>query len=169
MVTYVDIRKAINAKLLSLGAEVNSRDVTEGFNRPSFFVQFDNNVRSGNVDQMYKSFTVTGYYFPTDRYEYAMEVMTKQEELENLFDMKLKVLTRYLNINDFNTTLADGVLNFSFDIEFFEGRKYQGLENDFVKNVIIGNEKYKEETGREFHDDYPTEIMEVLETKRSEE
>ena len=38
MITLKDLRLAINRQLSKTGHEVNSRDVQEGFNRPSFFV-----------------------------------------------------------------------------------------------------------------------------------
>lgn len=167
MITYKDIKIAVNDKLLSnFKIEVNSRDVSEGFIRPSFFIGLDNPIRSGDKNQVHKSMTIQIYYFPTDRYEYSIEVMDVQEQLENIFDLKLKVLDRFFNIQEAESTITDGVLSFSFDIEFFDGREYEGKENIFVEKEVIGNDQYKEETGKDFYEDYPVELMEVLEIEQ---
>ncbi|MCI1593217.1 phage tail terminator family protein [Heyndrickxia oleronia] len=123
MISYKDIKKAINSKLATFGVEVNSRDISEGFKRPSFFVQLEDSKRSGDVNQVHKSLTVQIYYYPTDRYDYSIEVLEVQEQLENLFELKLKVLDRFFNIDEVNSVLTDGVLSFSFDIAFYDGRE----------------------------------------------
>lgn len=122
MITYKDIRLAVNRKLKTTGIEINSEDVSEGFNRPSFFVEFLNNNRSGDENQVHKALSVQIYYFPTDRYEYSIEVMDMQERLENIFDLKLRVLDRLFNVDETNAITTDGVLNFSFDIAFYDAR-----------------------------------------------
>lgn len=132
MINYKDIRGAVVRQLKKTGIEVSSRDVTEGFIRPSFFIELSNVNRSGDRNQVHKSLSIQIYFFPTDRYEYAIEVLNMQEELENLFDLKLTVKDRHFNVEEFSTFLNDGVLNCSFDMEFEEGRVYEGLENDWV-------------------------------------
>lgn len=134
MITYKDIKIAVNRKLKTLGIEINSKDVTEGFIRPSFFVEFLNSIRSADDNQVYKSLSVQIYYFPTDRYEYSIEVLDVQEQLENLFDLKLQVLDRFLNIHEVNSTVTDGVLNISFDIEFYDGKEY--LEGPIMEELV---------------------------------
>lgn len=134
MITYKDIKMAVNRKLKTLGIEINSKDVTEGFIRPSFFVEFLNSIRSADENQVYKSLSVQIYYFPTDRYEYSIEVLDVQEQLENLFDLKLQVLDRFLNIHEVNSTVTDGVLNISFDIEFYDGKEY--LEGPIMEELV---------------------------------
>ncbi|KYG92355.1 hypothetical protein A0U40_05270 [[Bacillus] sp. KCTC 13219] len=124
MITYKDIKKAVNQKLNVLGVEINSKDVSEGFSRPSFFVQLENPTRSSEEDQVHKSMTVQIYYFPTDRYEYSIEVLDMQENLEELFDLKLQVKDRLINIDETHAGTTDGVLSFSFDIEFYDGRNF---------------------------------------------
>lgn len=148
MITYKDIRIAINQQLKKTGIEITSRDVTEGFNRPSFFVQLDNVGRSGDENQVHKSMTVRIYYFPSDRYEYFIEVLDMQETLEGLFDMKLPVKDRYFNVDEFTTYLNDGVLNCQFDLEFYDGRKFtynvDGTELPFEPMEELDFEKVEE-------------------------
>lgn len=145
MITYKDIRTAINQKLKTTGVPVNSRDVSKGFPRPSFFVQLNNVGRSGDENQVHKSMTVQIYYFPTDRYDYAIEVLDMQETLENLFDLKLPVKDRLFNVDEYNSFVIDGVLNCSFDLEFYDARN------------------------RAKYEQYPNEPMETLEMKLEEE
>ena len=122
MITLKDIRIAVNQQLAKTGIGINSRDVQEGFDRPSFFVQLTNNTRSGYEEQVHRSVTVQIYYFPSDRYEYAIEVLNMQETLEELFDLKLAVKDRLLNVDEFSSSLVDGVLNCQFDLEFYDGK-----------------------------------------------
>lgn len=146
MITYKDIKKAINSLLTNKFAiDINSNDVKEGFIRPSFFVQLENSNRSSDESQVHKSLTVQIYYFPSDRHKYSIEVMEVQEQLENLFDLKLKVLDRFFNIDDTNATTTDGVLSFSFDIAFYEGREFEYNTNGV---------------------DYPVEPMEELDFEK---
>ena len=138
MITYKDIKKAVNTLLIKqFGIEINSNDVEEGFIRPSFFVSFDDTLRSSTVDQIEKSLTIRIYYFPTDRYNNSIELLEVQEELENLFDLKLPVKDRLFNIFEAESVVTDGVLAFSFDIEFLEGRE---IEYGSVSNTELMQE-----------------------------
>lgn len=157
MITYKDIKKAVNSELATFGVEINSQDVQEGFNRPSFFVQLDNNKRSGDESQVHKALTVQIYYFPTDRHDYSMEVLEVQEQLEEIFELKLKVLDRLFNIDETDSGTTDGVLNFSFDIEFYDGRKYKGLDNTIIDDM---------KNGKDFHENHPIEKMEELDYEK---
>ncbi len=124
MITYKDIKKAVNGLLTKeFNIELNSNDVKEGFIRPSFFVSFDNQTKSSTLTQIEKSLTIRINYFPSDRYGNSIELMDMQEQLENLFDIKLPVKDRRLNIVDVTSTVTDGVLDFSFDIEFSEAKE----------------------------------------------
>lgn len=146
MITLKDIRIAINWQLDKTGIEINSRDVREGFNTPSFFVQFNNVNRSGTESQVKRDLIVSIYYFPTDRYEYAIEVLDMQEKLGNLFDLKLRVKDRFLNVEEFQTFFNDGVLNATFDIAFDDARDVDWVSDDRQEHL----------------DEYPIEPMQEL-------
>lgn len=146
MITLTDIKKAVNRELEKTGVEINSHDVREGFNTPSFFVQFNNVNRGGTESQVERDLIVHIYYFPTDRYEYAIEVLEMQDTLENLFDLKLRVKDRYLNVDEFQTFLNDGVLNATFDIDFIDARNIDWVTDDRQEHI----------------DEYPTELMQEL-------
>jgi hypothetical protein len=124
MITYKDIKKAINETLTNeFQIEINSKDIQEGFNRPSFFVSFDNQVSSSTTNEFEKSLTIRINYFPSDRYDYSLELLEVQDRLEKIFDLKLKVLDRKFNIHETSTIETDGVLEFSFDIQFSYGKE----------------------------------------------
>lgn len=139
MIDYKDIKTAVNKQLSNLGIDIQSRDVREGFNRPSFFVQLDNASRSNYTTQIGRMLTVRIYYFPSDRYEYAVEVLEMQDELEQLFDLKLPVKDRLLNITDLESGMSDGVLQCSFELEFEFGREEE--EADKMEKLLINNEQ----------------------------
>lgn len=158
MITYKDIKKAVNGLLKNkFNIEINSNDVKEGFNRPSFFVAFDDANRSSTPEQVEKSLTIRIHYFPTDRYNYSIEVLDIQEQLENLFDLKLGVLDRKFNIHEASTLVTDGVLEFSFDIYFFDVK-------DIPTDVIV------DEIGKPIPDSsgnpIPVELMQTLDIKK---
>lgn len=90
------------------------------------------------------------YYFPTDRYEYAIEVLDMQEALESLFDLKLRVKDRYLNVDNLNTFVNDGILNCTFELEFFTERDVD----------------WETDERQEHLEKYPVEDMEVLEINK---
>lgn len=123
MITYTDLKEAINNLLIkAFGYEINSNDLKEGFNRPSFFVDFDNVGKSSSETQVERNLTVQIYFFPSKRNEYSIEVLEVLDKLESLFDLKLPVLDRRINITDTTSEVTDGVLHFSFDIQFFDGK-----------------------------------------------
>lgn len=146
MITLKDIRAAVNRQLNKTGVDINSRDVSEGYNTPSFFVQFNNVNRHGTETQIERDLIVHIYYFPTDRYEYAMEILDMQEVLEVLFDLKLRVKDRELNVGEFQTFLNDGILNATFDIDFIDARNIDWVTDDRQEHI----------------DDHPIEQMENI-------
>lgn len=175
MITYKDIRIAINQKLKTTGVPVNSRDVSEGYIRPSFFVQLNNVGRSGDENQVHKSMTVQIYYFPTDRYEYAIEVLDMQETLEELFDLKLNVKKRWLNVDEYSSFVNDGVLNAMFDVEFYDARDPRPGGGTIVDEMFKDKEIQDGaligpgiETGKDFYEKHPIEPMEILEIEKKE-
>lgn len=136
MITYKQIKKAINAKLTEKFAfEINSKDISEGFIRPSFFVDFENMSKTGLESQIERSFTVRIYFFPTNKESYSMEILDVLEGLEEIFDLKLHVEDRYFNIFEAKGETTDGVLQFEFDIQYEEGREVEEAENMAILEI----------------------------------
>ncbi|WP_096199513.1 phage tail terminator family protein [Bacillus sp. FJAT-45350] len=139
MISYKDILNVITTKLIKeFRIEINSNDVKEGFKRPSFFVDFDNVRRSSTEEQIERGLTIRIYYFPSDRNKNEVELLDVQEELESLFELKLGVFDRSFNIIETFSEVTDGVLNFSFDIEYFEGKEIEEAEP--MENLEFNNE-----------------------------
>jgi hypothetical protein len=127
MIKYTDILTSVNTVLDNHfpTIEIQSNDVSEGFNRPSFFVKFDNISKSSSLEHFNRSMTVRIYYFPSDINNNSLELLETQEILESAFDLKLEVLDRFLNIEDVNIDTVDGVLHCYFDIQYSDTKDIQ--------------------------------------------
>ncbi len=126
MVSLVDIVKAIDDKIKDnfLGIEIQSTDIKEGFERPCFYVQVDDNrANKLNPNSKEKTLTIRIYYFPKDRYENRIELLEIQDILENMFFDGLQVNENfYISTldNDLTFTVVDGVLQLSFDLYYVQ-------------------------------------------------
>jgi hypothetical protein len=122
MLTLKQIKLVINNLLLNKfpTIEIQSEDVRQGFNRPCFFVQLDNDDRDTRLYVTERSILVRIHYFPTNRYEYSLEIMDIQDGLESIFNLNFKVETRVITINETRAQTIDGVLEFEFDFEFVD-------------------------------------------------
>lgn len=137
MISYKDIKKSVNEKLISeFDYEINSQDIKEGYKRPSFFVEFDNANRSDTVEQVHRYLSINIYFFPSDRHSYSLEILDVTDRLESLFNLKLPVSDRYFNIVEVNSEVTDGVLIFSFDIEYEEGKEAPNA--DLMQHLDVG-------------------------------
>lgn len=151
MITFKQIQITINEKLQSnFSIDVISKSAKEGFTRPCFKLELDNVKREGYLTQVEKSCTVRIFYFPADENDNAIELLDVQEKLGDLFDLKFSIEDRHLDINEPNFDEIDGVLQFEFDLQFFDGREYEnediGIEDE-IKN------------GKDFYEKYPIELM----------
>lgn len=155
---YLDIKKAINDRLKSqFSIEIQSKDVREGFNRPSFFVEFDDMTRTKYESHEQKSLTVRIYFFPTSSTHYSIELMEVQERLEDVFGLKLKVKDRLININSTESLIVDGILEFSFQLDFY-------YQNTYLSDSYLVNQKQEvmmDKNGQPI----PLEKMDNLELK----
>lgn len=124
MVKYTDILKAINTQITTAfpDIEIQSKDITEGFDRPCFFVDFVS-MAASEMMNYYRSrkTTIVIYYFPSDIYKNRIEILQKQDKLEEIFMKILKVNESFIiTINETESNIIDGVLQFSFDLETVE-------------------------------------------------
>lgn len=116
-----DIKLAINEKILSIfpEVEIQSKDIEEGFKRPSFYVDFENSKLFKIAAEYYnKSISVKVYYFASDRYKHSTENLEVQESLESLFIDKLVVNEVNIPILEVESNVVDSVLQFSFELEY---------------------------------------------------
>lgn len=122
MATLKSLALAINQKLTEVFPEIpiTNKDITEGFARPSFYTDFDSfRVLQTSGRRTDKTVHVTIYFFPTDRYQYKLELLDVQEELQAAFcdELVLADGTR-LYMGELESEVVDGVLQFAFDIAF---------------------------------------------------
>ena len=122
MLTLKQIDKAIGDLILNHfpNIEIQSTDVKEGFNRPSFFVKLDNPIRDTRLYSSNRSMTVRINYFPKSRKDYAIDLMDVQDELETVFNLNISIADRTITIDETRAQVIDGVLEFEFDLEFSE-------------------------------------------------
>ncbi|WP_155591857.1 phage tail terminator family protein [Lysinibacillus cavernae] len=163
MITFKQIKAAINEKLLSnfIDIDVSSKSVSKGFTRPSFKVELDNVKREGYLTQVEKSCTVRIFYFPSNDDDNAVELLDVQETLGDLFDLKFTVEDRHLDIVEPNFDEIDGVLQFEFDLQFFDGREYgEGGSGNNIEDEI--------KNGKDFYEKYPIELMGELDDEEGD-
>lgn len=125
MVTLKDITGAINLKLKEKFPNIKreTKDISEGFERPSFFVSLDNSSKSSFMDlAVERSATVRILYFASSRTESRIELLEVQESLEELFNHKITIKDDFMvEVNEMNTEKFDnGAIEFSFDIYYIE-------------------------------------------------
>lgn len=138
MLTLKQIKLAINNMILEKfpDIEIISRDVSEGFVRPSFHVMFDNIDRDTRFYVSERSMTVRIYYFPSDRYEYSLEILDIQDSLESIFNLNLEVEDRVITINETRGQQIDGVLEFEFDFDFVESNERED-KGELMEELIL--------------------------------
>jgi len=154
MITFKKLKTTVNKKLRFSFSEidVSSKSANEGFTRPSFKVELDNLKREGSLTQVERSCTVRIFYFPSTIDDNAVELLDVQEKIGDLFDLKFTVEGRHLDIVDPNFDEIDGVLQFEFDIQFFEarGNEYNTNPNhnpDLMQNLEFRKGDYSGITG----------------------
>lgn len=137
MITLKDIKLAINNLIEATfpEIEISSKDIKEGFSRPSFFIDFEAMSKHSTEEQVIRELQIIIYYFPSDPHKNSLELLEVQEKLEEVFDLKLNVSDRYFNIDDPSGVKSDGVLQFSFSIKYEEGREIE--EAELMENLII--------------------------------
>lgn len=141
MITWKKIKIAINDRLKQkFNVPINGNDISEGFKKPSFFVEFDEMRQEGLLTQTEKSAIVRIYYFPVTEGSASVEILDMMEQLGNTFDMKLSVEDRLLNITEPRFTVADSVLQFEFDISFEDGR-VEDDEHELMEELDIDVKK----------------------------
>lgn len=163
MITFENIRATVtrNLKANFEGIKVSSKSVKDGFTRPSFKLELDNVKREGYLTQVEKSCTVRIFYFPSTIEDNAIELLDVQETIGNLFDLKFSVGDRHLDIGEPNFDEIDGVLQFEFDLQFFDGREYgEGSPGGNIEDEI--------KNGKDFYEKYPIELMGELDDEEGD-
>lgn len=122
MLTRAQITKAINDKVLAEfpTIPIQSSDVEEGFQRPSFFVSLETNRGEGFQFSNLRDMTCRILFFPTSRYQYMEEAYDVMDRLEKLFGLSFTVGDRTITINSATADVIDKVVHFDFDFSYYD-------------------------------------------------
>ncbi|MER1957924.1 MAG: DUF6838 family protein [Solibacillus sp.] len=131
MITLLDLRKACNSILKANYPNilVKSQDIEKGFARPSFTTMFDNVEPFTLESSIEVKLDVTIYYFPDLNMDnYFLHLDEVKFNLPIIFGNKLKVLDRYLNINDPIARIVDGIIVFEFSMLYEDEKPLSATE-----------------------------------------
>ena len=122
MITLINIKKSINHVLKTnfKDTKIYAGEVKEGFTRPSFFtsiIPISFNYDTTNFTSN-KLMVVINYF---SKNETELENLKMIDGLKKAFGMTLKVNNRYFTLQEIRTDITDGVLQFKFDLNFFDG------------------------------------------------
>jgi len=122
MTKRAQINAAINEAILAEfpGIKIMSRDVEEGFDRPSFFVQLETNRTETFEGSIRRDMTCRIRYFPTDRYRFKEEAYDVIDRLESLFGLNFQVGDRTITIDGAYADIIDKVVHYDFDFSFYD-------------------------------------------------
>lgn len=101
------------------GHRVYGNEVKEGFKRPSFFVQYlpvQDRLESAHLERRLITVAIT-YFSDTGS---DVENLTMADKLKEVFGMVLYVGGRKLTRGEARTDIVDGVLQFRFDLNFYD-------------------------------------------------
>ena len=104
--------------------DIQSQDISEGFKRPSFFIELDNIKVSDFMTKLQETdLTVRISYFPSKVNYNTSEICSTLDILNRTFieDNLLELEEEYITeVNDSNVSVVDKVLHFDFDINLSE-------------------------------------------------
>lgn len=103
---------------------VQSQDIEEGIERPSFKVYSDDmNIKNGMKKFRETNGSIRIVFFPTNKEINQVEILDTLEKLNEIFNdnnMLIVKETIYIEIEETNVSIVDKVLYFDFDINFEE-------------------------------------------------
>ncbi len=136
MITLVDIKKSINQVLKNNfpDCKLYAGEVTEGYVRPCFFTQvFLISSNNDTINYISNKLMIVINFFSKNQTE--LENLKIADELKLAFGMTLKVNDRYLKLENIRTEISDGVLQFKFDLNFFDGVEITKEEYEIMKEL----------------------------------
>lgn len=144
MVKITEIYKSIVNRLKSKYPDISfnsQRNIKEGFDRPSFFVDLDNRI---NEDFMRNSrninITVRIYYFSTTIDNNQIELYTVEDDLVELFlDNNLIEVNEDIKfeIDDIEILEVDKVLHCYFDIKISQNYIKNYDDKEFIEDINL--------------------------------
>lgn len=135
MVKLSEILKTINSKLAETfpDVEVDSKDLSEKFNRPSFRTELDG-IKTSAFMTTYKEreFTIRIHFFPTKAEKGRIERLKITDKIEDVFLHTLWITETFaIPVEEIHFEETDGVLIASFD-----GYTMEEIENDITAEMM---------------------------------
>lgn len=139
MISMKQIKKVVNENLFTkFGIMPTVRDITEGFDRPSFFVDIKSKKKDQGTYLVECDVAIKIYYFPEK--EEVNQLLDMQEDIEALFTCKLKVDDRYINIEDAEGDITSSVLTYSINLHYTDAKDYLDEQGELAGEIIVKTE-----------------------------
>ena len=133
-----DIIKATIEQMKNLEIPIYTRDTTEGYEKPCFFIEIEpDTITQHNHDMVEYAIQITLTYIDTRRDDVALSKLT--ETLRKLFIKRLKVGNRQLLISNFDYTNVgdnDELMEYTFTIRFYE-EEAETDDNELMQEVFL--------------------------------
>lgn len=146
MVTAVDIVKALTIKCRELlGCDVNDRDLSEGFERPSFFIEVVD-FKNADIGEIIRgdTFTVYIYYFNERRETGYLTLLKARESLRELLAMPIPITDGFSIVADEiaeNISKADMSYITNFDVTLYQNRPQP--DGTYMEELAINGQLQK--------------------------
>lgn len=116
---------------------VSSQDITEGFERKTIYIYFDN-VRQNDFMKKFteKKITIVMIYFPQEERKNTAELLEVQDKLSNLFSRNDTIELKegvYAYIQDIHSFRHEGTLQFECQAYIFE--EYDEVEHELMEEL----------------------------------
>lgn len=116
---------------------VSSQDITEGFERKTIYIYFDN-VRQNDYMKKFteKKITIVMIYFPQEERKNTAELLEVQDKLSNLFSQNDTIELKegvYAYIQDIHSFRHEGTLQFECQAYIFE--EYDEVEHELMEDL----------------------------------
>lgn len=116
---------------------VSSQDITEGFERKTIYIYFDN-IRQNDYMKKFteKKITIVMIYFPQEERKNTAELLEVQDKLSNLFSQNDTIELKegvYAYIQDIHSFRHEGTLQFECQAYIFE--EYDEVEHELMEDL----------------------------------
>lgn len=116
---------------------VSSQDITEGFERKTIYIYFDN-IRQNDFMKKFteKKITIVMIYFPQEERKNTAELLEVQDKLSNLFSQNDTIELKegvYAYIQDIHSFRHEGTLQFECQAYIFE--EYDKVEHELMEDL----------------------------------
>ena len=148
MITAVDIIKALTVQCRGLlGCDVNDRDISEGFDRPSFFIEIVD-FRNEDIGEGLRGDTLSIYiyYFNERRETGYLNLLKARESIREMLAVPIQITDGYsLTPDDIVETInkADMTYIVNFDAVLYQFRPE--AEGEFMQELEVNGQLQKSE------------------------